>query len=76
MYATASLITVIGFVLALGARRKRPDFAFTVLGAGSALSLAAVEVAHAKKIRRVYLLDAIGEVALASLIVWSRKQRV
>ncbi len=63
-----ALITVIGGVLLLGSRRAKlsPELAF--LAAGSALSLAVVDIVAVavRRISPVYLLDAVGELALVA----------
>ena len=63
-----ALITVIGGVLLLGSRRSKlsPELAF--LAAGSALSLAVVDIVAVavRRISPVYLLDAVGELALVA----------
>jgi hypothetical protein len=81
-----TLIAVIGSVLGLGWLRRgeesggapRPET--VLLAVGSAAGLAAVDIAYAgarRRIRPVYLLDAIAEVALAAAWLygwWGVKQ--
>jgi hypothetical protein len=61
-----ALITVIGATIGLAARRNRVTPEIVVLGAGSALALASIDVVYVarRRIRWVYLLDAIAELGL------------
>ena len=60
------LVTCIGTSIALETRLKRPSAAVVTLAVSSALSLAAIEIAHAgrRRISPIYLLDAVAEVLL------------
>lgn len=73
------LAATIGVVLWTGARAERPVGAVVLLGALSAASFAAIDVRYALpgQIRAIYLLDAVGEVALILLIAvgWYRMRR-
>jgi hypothetical protein len=64
-----ALITVIGAALLRGTRGGRVSPELRLLAVGSALSLAAIDVIYVARgrIRRVYLLDALAELALALL---------
>jgi hypothetical protein len=66
---TGLLIAVIGGVLGLSGLRGKPSTEVTALGVGSAASLAGADVVFVGKgrIRRVYLLDALAEIALIAL---------
>jgi hypothetical protein len=66
-----ALVTVIGAVLLIAAARNRPTVELTVLGSGSALALSVVDLFYAGsgRISRVYLLDALSEIALITLLV-------
>src|SRR4051794_37032137 len=66
------LVTVIGAVLLLGSRRDDDRPETTVLAAGSALGLAAIDVIYVSKrrIRSVYLLDAVAELLLVGGWIW------
>jgi hypothetical protein len=63
-----ALISVIGATLLLGSRRSRWLPEFTFLAAGSALSLALADLigVAVRRISPVYLLDAVGELALVA----------
>jgi hypothetical protein len=70
-----ALIAVIGAVIGLAASRKRVTPEIEALGAGSALALASIDVVYVAKrrIRWVYLLDAVAEGALA--VAWGLARR-
>jgi len=63
------LVTVIGGVLILAARRERITPEIAVLAAGSALGLAGIDLVYALSgvISPIYLLDAAAEIGLAAL---------
>lgn len=65
--STSVLVTVLGGAFLAAARRRRPDPLFGLTAAAAALALAGVEAAHLPRIRRVFLLDTIAELALAGL---------
>ncbi|HEV2856094.1 MAG TPA: hypothetical protein VHC97_25120 [Thermoanaerobaculia bacterium] len=77
------LIVVIGAVLVVGARRRAVGPELALLAAGSAASLAGVDLVYAlsDRIWDVYLLDALAEIALVVLwgilwgIAWLRTRR-
>lgn len=60
------LVLVIGAVLLLASRRERVGLEITLLGAGSAMALAAIDVVYATRgtISPIYLADAVAEVAI------------
>lgn len=62
------LVTVIGAVLLLAARRRRISPEIALLAAGSALGLASIDVIYVLSgvIAPIYLLDAFAEVGLAA----------
>lgn len=62
------LVTAIGASLLVSARRRRPTPEAAILGAGSALALAGVELHYRRKrrISPVYLADALAELAIAA----------
>jgi hypothetical protein len=62
------LVAVIGGVLILAGRRRRVEPESVVLAAGSAAGLAAIDTVYAVKgrIAKIYLLDALTEVALVA----------
>lgn len=62
------LVSVIGAVLLLAARRRRVGPEIALLAAGSALGLGAIDVTYVarRRISPVYLLDAVVEFALAA----------
>jgi hypothetical protein len=70
-----ALVTVIGGVLLTAGWRRRVTLDVLLLGIGSALSLAAIDVVYASagRISRIYLLDAAAEVGLA--IAWALAKR-
>ena len=70
-----ALITVIGAVLLLGSRRSRWVPEFTFLAAGSALCLAIVDIVGVavRRISPIYLLDAVGELALVA--AWAKAEQ-
>ncbi len=72
---TTLLITVIGAVLMLGARQRRPSADVVVLGIATAAVLALVELWHIETLRLVYLADAAVEFVIAGalLAAWSRR---
>ena len=65
------LVTVIGAVLLLAWRRSQVGAEVVLLAAGSALSLAAIDVIYVsnRTIAPIYLLDAVAEAGLALLWV-------
>ena len=69
-----ALVTVIGGVLLAAAGRRRVTSEIALLGAGCALSLAAIDVIYVSlgRISSIYLLDAIVEVGLAVAWVLAR----
>ena len=71
----AALVTVIGAVLLTAGRRRRVTRDVLLLGVGSALSLATIDVVYvsAGRISTIYLLDAIVEVGLA--VAWALARR-
>ncbi|MDQ2654537.1 MAG: hypothetical protein M3Z20_16015 [Chloroflexota bacterium] len=71
-----ALISVIGATLLLGSRRSRWVPELTLLAAGSALSLAIVDIVGVavRRISPVYLLDAVGELALVA--AWTQADAV
>jgi hypothetical protein len=66
-----ALVGVMGVVMLIGALRKRPAAESVVLATGSALALAAVDTWYAAKgrISRIYLADAVEELAAALLLL-------
>ncbi len=70
--STGLMIVIVGAILALASREKRPDPGFTALGVGSAVGLATLEVVNAQRIRQVYLLEALGEFGLAGMLIVTR----
>jgi hypothetical protein len=73
--AVGALISVIGATLLLGSRRPNLPPEFPLLAAGSALSLSIVDIVGVavRRISPVYLLDAVGELALVA--AWARSKR-
>ena len=73
------LVTVIGAVLALAGWRRRVEPEPALLAAGSAVALATIDTVYATKgrISKVYLLDAVVEVALAAAwaVATARRER-
>jgi hypothetical protein len=67
-----ALVSCVGSTLLLAARRKRVTPELALLGAGSALALAAIETIYVarRRIAPIYLLDAVLEVGLAA--GWAR----
>lgn len=63
-----ALVATAGAALAVAARRESVSPEASVLAAGSAVALAAVDVVHAARgrIRRIYLADAAAELVLAA----------
>ena len=70
-----ALVSVVGAVLLLASRRIRWLPEFTVLAVGFALSLAIVDIVGVavRRISPVYLLDAVGELALVA--AWARARQ-
>jgi len=70
-----ALVTVIGAVLLTAGRRRRVTRDVLLLGIGTAVSLATIDVVYASagRISKIYLLDAVAEVGLA--IAWSLAKR-
>jgi hypothetical protein len=71
------LVGVIGATLILAGRRKAAGPEVRLLAAGSAAGLTAVDITYVAKrrIAPVYLLDAVGEVAILMMWVWAKRQR-
>ncbi len=71
------LITTIGAVLGLAARRGEATPEIALLAVGSAAGLAGIDVVYVakKRISPIYLLDAVGEIVLIALWValWRMK---
>ena len=73
-----ALVTIIGGVLLLGAARHRLTAEMASLATGSALALAAVDTFYATtgRISKIYLLDALAEVAaIAALAAAAARDR-
>lgn len=72
-----ALVTVIGGVLLFAGRRRQVPPELALLGAGSAAALAAIDTVYVarRRISRVYLLDALAEIAfvVAWLAIWRRE---
>jgi hypothetical protein len=70
-----ALVTVIGGVLLTAGWRRRVTRDVLLLGIGTAVSLATIDVVYASagRISKIYLLDAVAEVGLA--IAWSLAKR-
>jgi hypothetical protein len=70
-----ALVTVIGGVLLTAGWRRRVTRDVLLLGIGSALSLATIDLVYvsAGRISRIYLLDAAAEAGLA--IAWALARR-
>ena len=70
------LVTAIGGALVLAGRRRHSPPEIPLLAVGSALGLAAIDVVYVwrGRIARVYLADAVGELALVLgwLVAWRR----
>lgn len=68
------LVAVIGLMLLLAARHRRVTPEVALLGAGSAVGLATIDLVYALSgvIAPIYLADAVVEIAIASLWAWSR----
>jgi hypothetical protein len=64
------VIAVVGSIVGFAFGRRRAEPEMTVLAAGSAAALAAIDVVYVSRgrISRVYLLDALAEIAL--LAAW------
>jgi hypothetical protein len=64
-----SLVIVIGSVLGMAGARRTESQEIAVLGAGSAVALAAIDVVYVtrKRISPIYLLDAVAEVGLVAM---------
>ena len=69
------LITVCALSLLVAARARRVTAEIVILASGFALSMAAVDVACVSQsvIPRIYLADAVAEVALAIALLLSRR---
>lgn len=69
-----SLISVIGCSLLVGAREQPTPPSLKTLAVGSALALGTADVVYVAKgrISRVYLLDAVAELALLGLWAWEQ----
>ena len=72
-----ALVGVIGATLLLGSRRSRWVPEFTFLAAGSALSLAIIDIVGVavRRISPIYLLDAVGELALVAAWMKTKERR-
>jgi hypothetical protein len=74
------LLAAIGTVLGLAGRRRAPEPTAPLLGAGSAAVLAGVDLVYAGRrcISRVYLVDALAELALIAgwLLGWLGREPV
>jgi hypothetical protein len=70
-----AVLAVIGATLALAGRRRRVTPEVALLGAGSAATLAAVDVVYAGRgrISRIYLLDALAQVIV--IVGWALARR-
>jgi hypothetical protein len=71
------LVTVIGAVLLSAWRSRRITLEVTLLGAGSALGLASIDLIYALSgtISAVYLADAVAELGLVGLWIWGWHRR-
>ena len=71
------VVAVVGAVLVLAARRRRITPEIAVLGAGSALALAGIDLVYALSgvISRIYLADAAAELGLVLLWAAARARR-
>jgi hypothetical protein len=67
------LLVAIGASLATAIRRREAGAATCVLAVGTAVALAAIEIANVAvgEIRAIYLLDAAVEIALAFALGWT-----
>lgn len=72
----SALIVVIGSVTGLAAWRRRLTPEIEALAIGSSISLSAIDVIYVarRRIRWVYLLDAIAELGLAAAWVGARRR--
>jgi hypothetical protein len=72
------LVSVIGMVLIVAGVRRRTTAEIPLLAAGSAAGLSAIDVIYSSRgrISKVYLLDALAEMALlgAWAYAWSRRR--
>ncbi len=68
------LVAVIGLILLLAARHRRVTPEIALLGAGSAVGLATIDLVYALSgvIAPIYLADAVVEIGIALLWAWSR----
>lgn len=75
LQTVSMLINAIGATLLLAAVRRRPTEEMRLLGIASAFGLAAIDVIHVarRRIRPVYLLDALAEVMLISAWLTARE---
>ncbi|MEA2525684.1 MAG: hypothetical protein QOF73_2911 [Thermomicrobiales bacterium] len=73
----SALVLAIGAGLGLAARRRNVTPELALIGAGSAIGLATVDVVYVarRRISRVYLLDAIGELAICAGWLMSAPRR-
>jgi hypothetical protein len=71
------LVTVIGAVLLSASHSRRIPLEVTLLAAGSALGLAAIDLIYSLSgtISAVYLADAIAELGLVGLWTWGWRHR-
>ena len=69
------LVATIGGSLLVAARKNKPSAEGQLLAVGSAGSLALIDIVYVAKrrIRPVYLLDALGELALLATIITRHK---
>lgn len=70
-----ALVTTTGLALALAGRRRRFALDLVLVAAGNAAALAAIDVVYVARgrIRPIYLLDAVAEIALVA--AWTRLWR-
>ena len=70
-----ALVSVVGGALGLAAYRRRVTPEMELVAVGTALSLAAVDVVYVsrRRIRRIYLLDALANLVLVA--AWLTSQR-
>jgi hypothetical protein len=71
------LVTVIGAVLIAAARPRRITDEIVLLGAGSALGLAGIDLVYgfSGRISAVYLADAVVEIGLAAVWLLGRRRQ-
>jgi hypothetical protein len=78
LYTVSVLITVIGGVLLAAGFRKQVTHEIKWLGIAGAAGLIGIDIYYALNdvIRDVYLLDAVGEVAIILLWLWAGKKGI